>query len=526
VLRFGVSAAPLEGAEIQMEVGVDFASSGPADKGGARKPLAKSEAGGEDGITMLDLARRPQLFSTFRWPLGDPPGTILFIGSAPADLIAGIAAIPFNTFVYFRGVLKVRIVVNATAFQQGQLIAWFMPDTDVLEAGAQAGNLVSQTMGHHVTIMAGRTSEATLVIPFVLTRDLLLTQASGRGIGSLCVTVFNSLLGGAGLQPPVVVSMFASMEADFQVLDPSSIPRMRLPGLHSSAPLFGAEIQGAVGSVLRKVSNVTGSAASTIDFANKTLVGLDFPALDRPNIGANYTPLTQRPFFEMSNLDGLDYAVSLAETNQERIVDEARVAGGGGTILRELVSRFTFYTTVRWETQAAGALLAEFLMTPTPLAATVAPGTEKVPTLLEFSTLPFAFWRGALKYRIVVVTAGLQTGRLGIVTRYAQPAGAVALDVAFGQYLMVIDLSAGTTVFEFTIPYRSQTQMLSVPYQRVSAPEVLDYAMGYWQIVVLNDLQTNESVAPSVELNIYVAGGDDFEVDYLRELGTRVVVVR
>jgi len=542
VIRFGTVSSEeakeaLFGAQVQMmkmkgqTVGVDFADSNSAESGGRAAQLPGQEAASERGIDMIDLARRPQLVATFVWPPAAAPGTLLYRALLPSDVLVGLNSIPFNTFVYFRATLRMRITVNSGPFQQGQLIAWAMPDTPVSELLSESNNRVTQTMGMHVTMMAGRPTDVTLEIPFMVTQDLLRSSDSLAGIASFGIAVFNPLLSGAGLLPPVTVSVFASMDADFQVLDPSVVPRLRLPrsignGRARAAPLVGAAVQGAVQSGLGVASNVLKSASAGVDFVKKATAGLDAKETDRPNVGSQIMPVVKRPFFEVSNIDGVDFGTVLAEDGKARVVSEDRVAGGGGTTLRELVSRYTFMDTFRWETQVSGSVLYELPMTCAPRTFLSSPGQVTVPTLLEFATLPFAFWRGSLRVRLVMVTAGLQTGRLGIVSRYGQPAGAVGLDESFSQYLMVVDLTAEQTVFEFDLPYRSETQMLSVPRRGVAPADVFNYAMGFWQVVVLNELQTNESVASAVEINVYLAAGPDFEVDYLREISNNVVVVR
>jgi len=45
--------------------------------------------------------------------------------------------------------------------------------------------------------------------------------------------------------------------------------------------------------------------------------------------------------------------------------------------------------------------------------------------------------------------------------------------------------------------------------------DTASYSMGQFSVRVLNGLQSMESVSPAIDLNVYYAGGSDFELTYL-----------
>nr|ASM94050.1 hypothetical protein [Barns Ness breadcrumb sponge picorna-like virus 3] len=133
------------------------------------------------------------------------------------------------------------------------------------------------------------------------------------------------------------------------------------------------------------------------------------------------------------------------------------------------------------------------------------------PSLLGFVTVPYAFWRGSLKYKFQFITSKVHTLRVAVLTHYGTTSEAITLGEAFGQYGSVFDVTAEQTEFEVEVPWRFDR-----PWARISHGSMgSEYIMGELSLRIINPLVANNTVAESVDFNVFISGGDDFEVNFL-----------
>jgi hypothetical protein len=174
----------------------------------------------------------------------------------------------------------------------------------------------------------------------------------------------------------------------------------------------------------------------------------------------------------------------------------------------------SYMTTVEWSAQQLeGEVLYTGELTPCPGVLEATQGLTFQPTLLEYTVLPFTLWRGSLKLMVQIIGSKVHTGRLAICTHYGRTSDSIPFSQAMAQYAHIFNFSAEENTFEVEFPWRAQQQMLRVPSG--AYPDLTDFSMGEFSIRVLNPLQTMESVAQSVSLNLYWSAGDDFETDFL-----------
>jgi hypothetical protein len=183
----------------------------------------------ERPLRFADVVERFQFVDEFQWPSSAPTHEILWSGSVPWELITSPSMISaFDTFVYHRSKVLVKIQIQAQPFQCGQLIAYFVPhmtEEEILLHIARSRS--SQILCPHTLGNAGSTREMVLAIPFAHFRQRLDTNlsATSRGdLGTLVIAVFNPLVVGPSAPPSgdvANVSVYASFpDIDFQVLDP------------------------------------------------------------------------------------------------------------------------------------------------------------------------------------------------------------------------------------------------------------------------------------------------------------------
>jgi hypothetical protein len=292
-------------------------------------------------------------------------------------------------------------------------------------------------------------------------------------------------------------------EADFQVLDPS---------------LGEPELVAAQGGILSKVRNVTRALDKGVDFAQSVGGAVEGFALDAPAASINPLPVVRRGFPIMAALDKVEFSEFLGEHPSEQYV--ASVAEFGVGVDEQLLSglryRMSYSQSFRWTFEATpNVMLFEGYMTPCP--AVLGAGLTGVfqPTLMEYATLPFTFWRGSLRVMIEFVGTAFHSGRLAFITRYGKnPGFAPDLAASLSQYAQILDMTGSNPVFNLELPWRSDREMLLVPHNRIAGVNFQDVAEGVWQLVVVNPLQYNETVSPYVDVNIYLGVGDDFDTDF------------
>jgi len=172
--------------------------------------------------------------------------------------------------------------------------------------------------------------------------------------------------------------------------------------------------------------------------------------------------------------------------------------------LSYLLGKSTFYESFEWkDSNTVGTVLYEevICIAPAIMASTIDVAFQ--PTLMEYTALPFVYWRGDLVVKLEIVGTQFHTGKLALVTRYGGAFGFQSLPAELSQYAHVIDVAGNNMEFEFVIPWRFDREMARVP-QVPGYALLLDNTLGVWHIIVLNPLQFG-GVASSVQVNVYLS---------------------
>jgi len=467
----------------------------------------KQDDCGEQGISFVDLAGRAQFVKNFVWDTTNSVGQILYSARVPWDLLAGVNITPFRAFMYFQGDVEITVQMQSQPFQQGKLICYFVPLAEGPEvASFLATSRTSQTLAPNIMIPAGEPKDVTLRIPFVhFLKRLSYTRSATQTLGTFVIAVFNTLNVGESTQNYCNLSVFVKFpRADFQVLDPQL-------GLDPDDEKVDSQ-----GGVLGKVRNVTRALDKGVDFAQSVGGAVEGFALDAPAFAENPLPITRRGFPILAAVEKLEFSEFLGERPSEQRVAVGPEFGLGidEQMLTTLRQRLTFSQTFRWTFEnAPNDLVCEGVMTPCP--GVLFAGAAYQPTLMEYATLPFTYWRGSLRVLVEFVGTSFHSGRLAFVTRYGkQPGGATTLVDSMSQYASVLDMTGSNPTFELDIPWRSDREMCLVPHSRITGLNFHEVAIGVWQLVVLNQLQFVETVAPYVDVNVYLSVGDDFITDF------------
>jgi len=192
-----------------------------------------------------------------------------------------------------------------------------------------------------------------------------------------------------------------------------------------------------------------------------------------------------------------------------------------GTVVDEmsmayLTTKMSFHSSVLVTTaNVLGEALFVGDLCPAAELFTLPNGASFTPTLLSYVSFPFSFWKGSLVYKIVAVANPVHTARLQICSHIGFEASGLDVNTAFGQYICTFEIGGGVREMTVSFPWRSPTDWKKV--NTGSNSDTDNYSMGQWSIRVLNPLQAPETVSQAFDLNIYMAGGPDYELAYLSE---------
>lgn len=158
------------------------------------------------------------------------------------------------------------------------------------------------------------------------------------------------------------------------------------------------------------------------------------------------------------------------------------------------------------------------------------PVVTYVQTPLSFATLPFARWRGSLRYRFQIVASAFHRGRLAVVY---EPSGVPSLNLNLNsRYVAILDLAEAK---DFTIEVKwSQAQaycQVEIGSEIVTVSEFpaiyapVPQMNGCLQVYVVNELASSITTS-SVDVNVYISAGDDYQVQMPRERLSTIAYAR
>jgi len=480
-----------------------------------RKPRVARKQMGEEKYTFNSFVDRYQLLRSFQWDDSQVQGTILDTRSVPYQCIGSTSETPFQKFCYWNGDVEIKVQVQSTGFVCGKLIVVLAPFCDPARASyLQLPSLVSMSVAPNVTIMAGNTTEVTMLIPYAHYKNYLNTDGETGDpfalLGTVSIVVFNKLRVAAGSVNYCTVNVYSRFRnSDFQMLRPPPAEGYVSFIRHGATMSIAKNVSGVLNDVTDAVSRV-GAVAEY--------------GLDAPNVGANYTPVFQRAAPMLNHSTNVHYMnVMDMHPGQQSLVDAKDVAS---TIpectLSYLLKKQSFLNsfTIK-ESDIEGEVYMVLPLTPTMKLFNAPLNSMVDETLMGYIAAPFKFWRGGFKIIIEVIATSVHTLRLVVATHYGGASSTVGMENILAQNAEVLEVGAGQNTFEVVIPWRAPTQWLEVP---AGPPEPSNpfevtssarFSMGEVSIRLLTRLQTMPSVSPEIDCNVYVSMLDDAQLAYI-----------
>lgn len=142
--------------------------------------------------------------------------------------------------------------------------------------------------------------------------------------------------------------------------------------------------------------------------------------------------------------------------------------------------------------------------------------------LIDYYAKFFTFWRGGITLIIDVVTSAYHEGKLEVTYHPNALATPTTYDAKTSQYVVSSIIKNTENVFGVTFPFLSET-----PWKRIHngfelkdnavanpSPNIQDYFLGSFSILVAAPLRVPSTVSPNVDVNVYIQAADDFEFNF------------
>ncbi len=482
----------------------------------------------EPGWTLENILDRFKYVGSYPIPSSEPSGKIVQKFRVPHDLVINnvTTLAPFQSFKYWSGHVEINAQLAASPGVQGCLAMVYVPLTDstFIESNILT-NFSAMSINQNCYLFPNSNTAANMVIPFNSPFSMLdlsdppENPTPRDNLGYLYFVVFNQFELSANTSDDTHVSLFVNFHS-------SQFKVPRLNGTSGSIRRVKAESEDA-----SRKEPVSGSA-SVLDTIEKAIVPNELITdgfktistlfgLDKPAVQESGEPTKVRSTQYMNNANGLDYIDKMCIYPQAvtTVSPKSFATTTDEMEFRYLFSKFSYLGTFSVSVDdGVGKVVGSFPLSPTPNILSYKPEGEispisKVP-LLQYVSLPFQFWNGALNYRMQVVSTMMQSCKLFVGLNYGTflPSNSTNMNETTSQYGQIIEINQGSNTFDFKAEYIAQTPMLHL----ASSNQPSEYdSMGYVNIAVLNKLISGYGSPKHIHINVFIAGGDNFNVNTL-----------
>lgn len=500
-----------------------------------------------DFASIEDFLKRPVHLYTTAWltthvageslldlpDVGLPSDDFLLANPMYAEKLAGYNLIRCN--------VEYRIQINANNFQQGQLIASFLPFQAAMGADyrkMRMFNLATITQLPCIELNC-RNSVVGMTIPYLAPTTHYEMHAGHCPIyerGRLNLNVQSPLKTGATGSQQVEVSVwisFTDVELRGPIVPQSSGPMSRAPRkkfkksymqeevdammeskIVSKGLLSGSKVAGAL-SAIPLLSDIAAPASWVLGVLGGVASSLGF---SRPLVDTVPEPRTIVYDKYMASGDGVSAAVPLAMTSHNALsveqysyTDEDEMSFA---FLNSVEAQIDSYTITTGD--GSGALVYSKKIGPKDLAVsqsvTIGTNTQSILTGPPICYLAnkFLAWRGSIAIRMVPIMTNMQTCRVLITFTPLSATTTTSPTLATSSYSLreIHDLVPGEEIdiecgYFMPVPHLLTTQ-----------------ASGTLEVRILNSLVTPDTAAQSIDLLVYAKGGPSFQLAIPANVGS------
>ena len=185
-----------------------------------------------------------------------------------------------------------------------------------------------------------------------------------------------------------------------------------------------------------------------------------------------------------------------------------------------LVERQAWFRGYTWNgTATAGTALLSINVSPTPVwheyvnagHSSTSPHVFNF-TPIEYVAMAHTYWRGTIVYEFQFVMTNFHKGKIWIGMFYGVDQAPIAYKEIYAEFGQMIDLSTGPRRYTIAVPYQAPT-----PWKMTGATvkrSVGSTHIGVLGVYIINPLVAGGNVSTSVAMNVYISGGEDFQVSF------------
>lgn len=407
---------------------------------------------------------------------------------------------------------NIRVVLNATPFQQGKLRLAYYPNGGLQKSKWRAHTStltsLSQLPGLEMTTAD---SSMEVSIPFTSFQPYYDMVGDTRDPVLYNVFCFSPLISGAAATNTAPVSVwvwFTDVELfGASTLEPQSRMARRKTIVRGAAeqeekPLSAwLSATSKLASSMSSVPLISSIAAPTAVWSKYAAGVANAFGYSRPMNGEPVRPMAPHYHASITNADGLNVGSTLALNRDasSRIISDYSPSGMDEMSINFIkkqwayVREFTFPTTEGSGTQIAEGNLSCLL------GASTSPTYGLSVAPIEFLSQLFRMYRGGVELKFSFIKTGFHAGSLSFSYAAGQTTPFISLQDTSVLHKTIVDIQQGDEVC-LSFPFISSREWLEkqTPY-------------GRWYCHVVNQLTRPETVAPFVTVQVYARGMDDLE---------------
>lgn len=497
-----------EGAHINID---SVAESRPVDKG-ITVPIRQTQ-NVDDIDTIRKFLGKPRMIAQTAWA-GGAIGTPLF--GAPFKSFAGIVSNPFfqdklTGYTGIRYTTNIKVVVNATPFQQGMLRLAYYPNggNTLAKWNLHTQNFMSISQMPGVTMTTMQKS-MEVSVPFLSYQEYY--DMTGDRVDPLLFNVFvgSALTNGPNPAKPTVGVTVWVWFTDVELFGASTIvPQSR--SVKGKIRTVAAQEERPLSDWLSATSRLAGSLSDIpviSSIAKPTSIWMKYASgvanafgYSRPVDGQPVRLMAPHYLNSISNADGLNVGSTLAlnKDASTRIIDDYSPNGQDEMSVNFIKRQWSFLREFTWSSATAnGAQLDQQELGLLVGASPVLNGSFSV-TPIEFLGRLARYYRGGVEIMLKFVKTGYHAGSISVAYAVGATTNPLTLAETNVLHRTVVDIQDGDEV------------CLSFPF--ISSRDWLPTANYYGRMYVhvVNSLTAPETVAQSIQVQLYVRGMKELE---------------
>jgi hypothetical protein len=509
----------------------------PVDGGSTAFNMRAESHLNEKAWDLKSMLSRMNYVGSTSWSLTDAVQTQLYKADVIADLLqADIASAPFQRFIYWRCKhVMLHFQLTASRFYQGRAIVAFLPSQRVGTSITELYPVERLASVQHAFLDPANGTVVDFKIPFNYYKGYL-DLTNGDTLGQIYIKVFNKLQAATLAATTVEIKTFMSIEgSEFKIPRSGGTSFRTLEARRDQGDWAVLETRAQSGFV----ANLGRDMGAEVDKIAESLIPvhmltdiLSSFGLDKPALGTNPIIQTHKDHQYMSparTIEQLDKM--LMDPAAQQLTDAEHFASDMDEMdIKFLVTKPTFLRTVNWSvTNTVGDILTSQIVDPTHPIIRHTPEYATavyIPVLMSLISNDFTYWRGGIRFIFDVVASAFHEGRLDVTFHPTSMVPPLDYRTAMSQYAASYTIRNGKNCFEIVCPFLSDTPWKQVWHGETMATSTedntvrfTDYCVGVLALRVSVGLKAPNTVANNVDINIFMAAGEDFELNTQTMLG-------